>query len=293
MYLCFKGINKDSLDTLPAVVFNYGTCVVLSLFLNYAELPDFFAKSSTEFLGFSIGLGFFFIGSFYLMAKATEVLGVAGSTTVSRMSMIIPASYSILFLDNPINVTMIIGFFVAFVAVYFIVFLGNSNEGHTSTSKISGEVIFIAIAVFIGLGLTDTGLKRVVAIYMDGKLQLSVMTLIYGTAFIVGLIILIINSVRNKTHFLYKHGHLSSFYLKKYVLWGILLGTANITSLYFFLKALHSNEISGGVLFPINSVGIMAVSTTLSYLIFKEKINHYKLIGLGIAVLAIVLMNWG
>jgi multidrug transporter EmrE-like cation transporter len=44
-------------------------------------------------------------------------------------------------------------------------------------------------------------------------------------------------------------------------------------------------------LYPIYSVGVVAVSTLLALICFKEKLSRRKTVGLAVGVLAVALLN--
>ena len=81
-----------------------------------------------------------------------------------------------------------------------------------------------------------------------------------------------------------------SFSLKSIPL-GATLGIINYASIYFLLKALRINGLESSSLFTINNVAIVAVSTLIGLLIFKEKISNKNWIGICLALISIVLVT--
>jgi uncharacterized membrane protein len=72
---------------------------------------------------------------------------------------------------------------------------------------------------------------------------------------------------------------------------GFVLGVPNFFSIYFLLAALNQGE--GSVIAPIVNVGIIITATIMGWIIFKEKLNTRQSIGVGIAVIAILLIMKG
>jgi uncharacterized membrane protein len=60
--------------------------------------------------------------------------------------------------------------------------------------------------------------------------------------------------------------------------------------LYFVLAALHDYQ-SGSVVIPIINVGIIALSAVVSFFFFQERLTWKNLIGIGLAILAILLIS--
>jgi len=54
-----------------------------------------------------------------------------------------------------------------------------------------------------------------------------------------------------------------------------------------------SQGLDGSVVFPINNVGILAISAVLGIVIFGEKMGQTKLSGLAMAIAAIILIAYG
>ena len=73
---------------------------------------------------------------------------------------------------------------------------------------------------------------------------------------------------------------------------GILLGVPNYFSIYFLLKAIGSYSESSALVFGLNNIGIVILSTLLSMLIFKETLSRGNKIGIAMALLSIVLIAY-
>ena len=72
---------------------------------------------------------------------------------------------------------------------------------------------------------------------------------------------------------------------------GIVLGVINYGTMFFLAKALGSNVLDSSVLFPVNNLCILTVSTIISVVIFKEKLSSKNWIGIGLSLLAIFILG--
>ena len=72
---------------------------------------------------------------------------------------------------------------------------------------------------------------------------------------------------------------------------GILLGIANYCSMYFLLKALRIDGLDSSSVFAINNVAIVAVSTLIGLILFREKISTKNWIGIILAVISIFFVS--
>jgi drug/metabolite transporter (DMT)-like permease len=71
---------------------------------------------------------------------------------------------------------------------------------------------------------------------------------------------------------------------------GVAMGASNILQSHFILKALTLYE--GYIVFPISSAGGLILTTFVATRMLGEKITSRTLIGIAIAVIALVLLNW-
>ncbi|WP_338038962.1 EamA family transporter [Maribacter litopenaei] len=79
----------------------------------------------------------------------------------------------------------------------------------------------------------------------------------------------------------------------KNIIGGICLGVPNYFSIYFLMKALDSDTLNSASLFTINNVAVVMLSTLLGILLFKERISIKNWIGIGLAVVSIILVALG
>jgi len=77
---------------------------------------------------------------------------------------------------------------------------------------------------------------------------------------------------------------------KKSLLFGLVLGIPNYFSIYILLKALEGSGLESSIVFPINNMGVVLVSTLISLIWFGEKLSIKNYIGVAISILAISLI---
>jgi uncharacterized membrane protein len=106
------------------------------------------------------------------------------------------------------------------------------------------------------------------------------LAVIFGIAGIIGLTILGYKSIVLK----------QGFKLKS-IAFGFALGIVNYCSMYFLLKALRVDGFESSSIFTINNVVIVAVSTLIGLLLFKERISRKNWIGIIIAIISIILVT--
>lgn len=278
IFLIFRYIGGQQINTFHTIVSNYFFCFLTSLFFLPGDLYFELRTAGNQFylIGFLIGILFIII--FFFIARTTQIFGVGAGTITSRMSLVIPAIFSIMAYHEPVNVVKVIGIFAALLAIYFTIYKRNGKLEKGFLHK-NIRTFFFPFMAFAGTGTLDVLFKISQVDFLKNTSITAYLSLFFFIALILGLFAL-------ATQFLVQRTTLSS----KSVKWGFFLGIANYFALYFFLLALNTTKLHGSVLFPINSVGIVAISTFASILIFHEKLNNLKKIGFGLSIVSILLM---
>jgi len=280
LYLIFKAFDKYKVESFPVIIINYLFSTIIALVVWGNDIPAHLQANPASLYLYSSILGLAFVFIFILLNKTTAILGVSGATIVSRMSLVISATYSIVLLGDKLNILKASGIALACISIYFTVFQ-KKNELPQEDDFIKKEKnILIPLLAFFGTGGIDVSLKYFEQNFITENTINDFITCIYAGAFIGGLVWAFIS-----------RSELKALFKLKNILWGLLLAVCNFLSLYLFLFALIKAKIQGSVLFPVNSVGIVAVSTVLSVIIFREKINKQNAIGLALAAGAILLIS--
>ena len=71
---------------------------------------------------------------------------------------------------------------------------------------------------------------------------------------------------------------------------GIGLGLANILQTHFILKSLK--QFDGFIVFPVTSAGSLMFVTLVATRFMGEKLGKLTYIGIAIACIALILLNW-
>jgi drug/metabolite transporter (DMT)-like permease len=268
IFVLFKSFSKYKINTLQAIVVNYATAFTCGLLLQEGQIrPSEIIQTKWFFI--AITLGFLFITIFNVMALTAQKNGLSVASVASKMSVIIPILFGIFMYNESTGIQKIIGIILALVAVYL-----------TSTKQKSNTVltkaIYLPIILFLGSGIIDTSVNHFAP---KNEMQLF-LAVIFGIAGSLGFFILSYKSIILKQHFKLKS-----------VPFGILLGIANYCSMYFLLKALRIDGLDSSSVFTINNVAIVAVSTLIGLILFREKISTKNWIGIILAVISIFFVS--
>ena len=72
---------------------------------------------------------------------------------------------------------------------------------------------------------------------------------------------------------------------------GLGLGAINYVAMYSLLRMLALTGWESSQLYPIYSVGVVAVSTVLAFICFRERLSRQKVVGLLVGLVAVALLN--
>ena len=102
---------------------------------------------------------------------------------------------------------------------------------------------------------------------------------LFGIAAIVGCLFLLIQQIKQPTLFGIKN-----------LIAGILLGVPNYFSIIFLIKSLQTRGFESSMLFTINNVGIVVLSTIFGVILFKEHFSLKNKIGIALAIFGIIMV---
>ncbi len=272
IFVIFKLFNRFGINTLQAIIFNYFFAFSAGILVDAQPFNPGRIPTEPWFPGILI-LGFLFIAVFYLAALTTQRSGLSVVSVATKMSVAIPVLFGIILYNESTGFVKVTGIIMALIAVYLTSI--KKKEGIT----IRKRNLVYPLLVFFGSGIIDTTLKFLETSYV-AEVDVALFTSsIFATAGIIGTLILVIQGIRGTLKLSLKN-----------LLGGIALGIPNFGSIYFLVLALRSNGMESSTVFPLNNVAIVMVSTFLGILLFKEKMLPKNWIGIGVAVLSIILI---
>ncbi len=133
---------------------------------------------------------------------------------------------------------------------------------------------WLLVFIFLITGFADASLK----IYQEEwSLQFNeqlFMSLVFGGAFLIGLAAM---AIRRKSFFTLKEAGM-----------GCLIGIPNLYSSIFLIYALK--DIDGAIAYPLVNTLSVAAGTALGVWFWKDEITPIQGLGIGVAVVAIILL---
>lgn len=268
IFVVFKLFKKYEVNILQGIVVNYFTACFLGLLLYKGQINPTEIIQTSWFIP-AIVLGFLFIAIFNVMALTAQKNGLSVASVASKMSVVMPVIFGIVVFKESVGAQKIIGIIFALVAVYLTSVKQKGNVVLTQS-------IYLPIILFLGSGIIDTSINYFAP---DDNIPLFSAT-IFAFAAMIGILLLFGRLVKSNNKFKLKS-----------IPFGIALGFVNYCSIHFLLLALRVENTESSTLFTINNIAILALSTLIGLVLFKEKISNKNWIGIILALISILLVT--
>ncbi len=274
--LFLKIFSREDGNRYGIIIGNYLTCSVVAFLM----LPDkgllFHAEGTTYLVGIATGLIFIF----GMVVTQTSILrnGATLTSAFSKLGLLISLALAILAFGERPRPLQIPGVILVLAAIFLI----NSKEEGTASEQ-SGQSRFrsgglaLLLLCFLCSGTGEAMSKvfeRVGSRSEDGIF----LFLIFFTALVISLFLA--EGERRRT------GKRLTF---KKMASGITVGLPNYFSSFMLLRSLVT--LPALLVYPVFSTGSIVVVMLVSTLFLKERITRRQLLGIGLILAALVLLN--
>ena len=277
IFLIFRLIEKRGVENFPVIVVNYITAASLG-FLTGGRSATGTGNFPAPFYGLAILIGILFIVMFFIVARSSQKAGMAVTTIAGKMSVIFPILFSIFYDPNDaISGVKSAGIAVALAGVGMTIY-------KKRTQWPDPAFIYLPVLLFFGMGLVDSLVKLAQYEFVSDA-NLSLFTaILFSISAIIGLAA----SFAGK-------GRFRKLFTAGAIFWGALLGAVNFGSIFFLVRTLNyqhpeQGSIDSSVVFGINNIGIVSLSVVLGMILFREELSLLNRAGIGICVLATILL---
>ena len=271
--ISFKVISIRNINSFQAIIVNYVIAGTLGFLTTKSSVTPF-NVSQEPFFPLAVFLGIVFISSLFVIAETTARQGISVAQVANRMSVVVPICIAILFYGDGVSLSKVIGIILAIIAVYLV--------SHKETEGKPADKFWwlFPLIIFGCSGIIDSSINYAQRNLVNDTNFDAFLSTIFSTAFVFGFMVLLYQLIIKKEKF-----------QSKAIPAGIILGTINFGTMYFIIMALNSNVMEPSVLFPINNLSILTLSTIISVLVFKEKLSSKNWIGIGLSLIAILILG--
>ena len=223
---------------------------------------------ATEGIGLTLALGVLngciYLGGFVLLQWNIKKNGVVLSSTFMKLGLLVPMILSVCFFHEVPQVLEIAGFLVAILAILVI-----NLEKEQSNAGFKLGLVFLLL-----VGGSADAMSKVFEELGKAKLAEQFLLYTFGSALLFCIVLM-----------LYKKQHFG----RNEILFGCLIGIPNYFTSRFLLSALK--EVPAVIAYPTYSVGTIIVVSMAGICFFKERLGKKQWIGVGMILLALVLLN--
>lgn len=273
-----KGVNR-----LGMIRINYAAGAIIA-FLLMVVRPEVSVSRNTMWIALVAGVSY--AATMLLWSEAINRSGIAKTVGFTRMSVIIPILVSMLVWKEIPRLTQGVGILLGIAALLV---TGRRSAGGcpqefpagnsgavpspcaAGDARPAGPLLLAGLFVASGVAALSTKLFQELC---PAEENLHFQALLFIVAFIIA------------TAFCYRHRERTD---RKSLEWGWVLGLVNVGSSIFIVLAL--GLVAGPLAYSISAAAEVAVLAVLGRFIWKEPLDRLSIIGLGMTLAALVLVQ--
>jgi len=278
LFVIFKIVDKYGIRNFDVIIINYIIASILGFAISDYGL-DVFPLHQNPWFPYAILIGILFVIGFVLIALSSQKVGIAITTVASKMSVIIPITFSLLY-DPTDHITNLktAGIIIALTSVFLTIYRKRRID-------FNPKYLYLPAILFVGMGIIDSIIKLAQYKYIDNGASSYFSAVLFTIAALTGIIT---NLIQRKTF--------RTLLKPRTLFLGTLLGLGNFGSIYFLILALNykinGETLDGSVVFGINNIGIVSLSVILGLLIFREKLTFLNWLGVTFSIVAIYILSY-
>jgi len=270
----FRAFETWRINLFWAIPVNYLACITIGSVLAQGRFGAM-AMATQPWIWLAAVQGFLLAVNFFLLARTAQRAGVAIAALASRVSVAVPAFLAFFLYGDSLTLMKVAGLAAALVALYL------CTAPERGTAQQSSRLLQnLPVLVFVTFGCYFSILKYLQTHYLDASMYHAYVMCGFIFAFATAITIGFTKGVIARAEFRLRH-----------VVAGLFLGMVNYLAVYALLRVLALQGWESSQIFPIYSVGVVAVSAVLAVLLFKERLSRQKTFGLAVGMLAVILLN--
>lgn len=274
VFVVMRIFGRFNLDNHQALTWNYATSACIGFAMS-ASKGTWVSPTTQPWFGLTLLLGFWFILTYVLIVESSQRSGVTITSLSSKLSVVIPTLFGILFLKEDLRWMSGIGIVLALIALILVV--GGKDKTTTKTGKVAIGIALLPVFIFFSTGIGDVLMKMTEQKNTSSDM-IPMIAFIYFISFLFGVIMVAYDLIAKKTKWQWKSA-----------LGGLALGTVNFFSTCCIYQAMR--VFDNVVMFPVYNIGVVCLSALAGWLMFKEKLTWKNYLGLALAIIAVVLIT--
>ena len=224
-------------------------------------------------LPYALTLSVFFISGFWLVATTVHRLGIGMATLMQKMSLVLSVLFAIIFFHESTHVLKMSGMALAVVSIALY------NHSAFRSGQLSMSWLWLPLLAWLTSGIIEILLFLAQATNKVEGDDASFVSIIFLGAGILGFLI-----------YVFRNG-LGGLRKTQNMVAGIVLGVPNFFSMWFLVRLLDIGW-EGSIVFPINNIGILLLSSIGAILVFQEEMGRLRWLALCLAMISIGLLAY-
>lgn len=260
--ILLKISKKQGISIKQAVAINYPIAAISAFVLFKPNFSNNFNVLLSEWQ-ILLPLGILLPSVFIIMGECVNRAGIAKSDAAQRLSLFLPILASFLIFGEILSIGKIFAVVLAIISLAALVYKPKSKTNKTGA-------VWTLIAVWLGYGIIDILFKQ-----LSKNTAMTATNLC--TIFILSAIILFTYLTAKRTKWTVAS-----------IFGGIILGCLNFGNIYFYFRAHQAYTNNPTLIFAAMNLGVISLGTIIGTAIFKEKINTINIVGIVLAIAAII-----
>ena len=273
VFVVMRIFGRFNLDNHQALTWNYATSACIGFAMSIYN-GAWSSPTTQPWFGLTLLLGFWFILTYVLIVESSQRSGVTITSLSSKLSVVIPTLFGIIFLKEKLGLMAGIGIVLALVALFLVV--GGKDKEKTKVKK-KTLILLLPIFIFFSTGIGDIMMKMTEQKNTSGNM-IPMIAFIYFISFLFGVLLVTYDLIKKKSKWQWKNA-----------IGGLALGTVNFFSTCCIYQAMQ--VFDNVVMFPVYNIGVVCLSALAGWLLFKEKLTWKNYLGLSIAIIAVILIT--
>ncbi len=265
-----KLARQGSIRVEQAIFVNYLTAAALCLLLLRPDTARLLDQPAAAWWILSL-LGVLLPSIFLVMAAAVRHAGIVLSDAAQRLSLAIPLLAAFLLFGETLSGMKLVGIGLAFAALACLLV---RPDAHTGSRVAAGPIVLASLlGVWLGYGTIDILFKQLAK---SGAAFSSSLLLSFVLAAVLMLAWL---ALRPGTR--WSPRSLAS---------GVLLGLLNFGNIYFYIRAHQTFPQNPTLVFAAMNIGVISAGTLVGAGVFRERLGRLNVLGIALALAAVVLL---
>ena len=267
-----KLAKRYQIDVYQAITWNYSAAILLTWVFFRPHMINLQGAPVVTY----VSLGILFPLLFVVIAASVRLTGIVRTDVAQRLSLFIPVLAAFLIFGERPNIIKIIGI-VHRVDRHV---MPDPMETEAAVRRRPTNAWFYLVLIFVGMGVIDVLLKT------DRQRQPAYLSLHRYLLFLY-------------LHLLFPSLGLFIWYATKkmrfswpHILIGWVLGAANFGNILFYIKAPRLWQTRPSTVFSTMDIGVIVLGAMVGLFIFKEKLSRLNLVGIILAIIAIVIIYY-